>query len=199
MKMFRTLCTLVTLIALAISALWVKQTFYSDKTKIALDTPSVEKIQSLSALVTHKVYLNLYIEGSNEDYAGIWEVKGDALTSIDLTNIRLTDIDTENKTATLHLPPPQILSPRVDQESTRLVSIKGKGLPLLRKFKNKSVLLEEVMQQSQQKIAEVATQPHILDNARKEAAERLNALYNIVGWTLHIEWTDQSSPKPPQE
>lgn len=55
---------------------------------------------------------------------GSWLLKGDSCLSIDMGKARIIDKQEETKQATIVLPDPQVLAPRIDHSRTRTWSVK---------------------------------------------------------------------------
>ncbi len=152
--------------------------------------PTVEEIESLSELVTNRVYVADILKGSNKDYEGIWAINGDALITIDLSQANISDKDEKTKTATITLPLPKVVSARVDHERTKSGGIKGVRFALLRNPKNRAKIVDDAMQEAQAVVKKAASRPEIIENAKKQAKLNIQILYLKVGWDVSVKWLE---------
>jgi hypothetical protein len=150
--------------------------------------PTVEEIESLSELVTNRVYVADILKGTNKDYEGVWVINGDALITIDLSMATIAKIDEETKTATIILPLPKVVSARVDHERTKNGGIKGLRFALLRNPRNREKIVDDAMQEAQAVVEKAASRPEIIENAKKQAKLNIQILYLKVGWDVGVQW-----------
>ena len=88
--------------------------------------PTVEKLERLSQLVTTRIQIADILVAEGNGCRGSWLIKDDALLSVNLGQASITDKHDDTKQATIILPEPQVLQPRVDHSRTRTV---GGGPP----------------------------------------------------------------------
>jgi hypothetical protein len=193
MKMVKLLIPITLIIVITVCGLWLKKNFIDDqKPTIISMAPTVEEIESLSELVTNRVYVADILKGSNKDYEGIWAINGDALITIDLSQATISDKDEGAKTATITLPLPKVVSARVDHERTKNGGIKGVRFALLRNTKNRAKIVDDAMQEAQAVVKKAASRPEIIENAQKQAKLNIQILYLKVGWNVGIKWQGES-------
>ncbi len=167
-KIIRFLIPLALIAVIAVCGFWMKRNLIDNKSTIISMAPTVEEIESLSELVTNRVYVADILKGSNKDYEGIWAINGDALITIDLSQATISDEDEEAKTATITLPLPKVVSARVDHERTKNGGIKGVRFALLRNPKNRAKIVDDAMQEAQEAVVKkAASRPGIIENAKK--------------------------------
>ena len=189
MSLIRITFTLTLVTVLTVCGLWIKKNFIDDqKATIISMAPTVEEIESLSELVTNRVYVADIIKGSNKDYEGLWAINGDALITIDLSKALISNKNEELKTATINLPMPKVVSARVDHERTLQGGIKGIRFPLLRNPKNRAKMVDDAMLEAQTVIEKTAGRPEIIENAQKQAKLNIQLIYLKVGWNVDVEW-----------
>lgn len=197
MNTVRTIISSLILIALVGAGFWFKKNYLDDdKPEFTSLAPTVKEIQAMSELVTTKVYISDILEGNNKDYEGIWAINGDALITINLSKVTLTEVDENKKVATITLPLPQVSSARVDHERSRAGTITGKRIAILRNPKNRAKMVDDAMLEAQKLIKEAASKPEIIQNAKQQATLILENLYLKVGWKVIIRW--QNEPHTPQ-
>ncbi len=196
MSTAKNLITLATIVLLVFAGFWLKRHFLDpEKTEVTSLAPTIEDIQTLSELVTNRVYVSDILKGSNKDYEGVWAINGDALITIDLAKSELINLDEKSKTATLILPLPKVTSPRVDHSRSNVGFIKGKGFAPLRNTASRAKMIDDAMEEGQNIIAQAASKPEIISNAKRQATLIIQNLYLKVGWKIKIQWKNEN-PSP---
>jgi hypothetical protein len=156
--------------------------------------PSLERIQRLATLVTIRVDLSDVQVSSARGYVGGMRVallvKGDALLGTDLSRGRFEKFDRQARSAVLVLPQPQVTSPRLDQEQTRLFAVDTYGLWLLVPGDGRNIMVNRAYAQAQEAVAHAAADPQLVDKARQQAQEVLGWFFAQQGWTLSITWVE---------
>lgn len=189
MTIIRLLIPLALIAVITVCGFWMKKNFIDDQnTTVISMAPTVEEIESLSELVTNRVYVADILKGSNKDYEGVWAINGDALITIDLSQATISDKNEETKTATITLPLPKVVSARVDHERTVNGGIKGMRMAILRNPKNRSKMMDDAMQEAQAVVKKAAGRPEIIDNAKNQAKLNIQMLYLKVGWNVAVKW-----------
>ena len=193
MSLLRVILPLILITILSLGGLWVKKNFIDDqKSTIISMAPTVEEIETLSEMVTNRVYVSDILKGSNKDYEGLWAINGDALITVDLSQATVTDKDQETKTATITLPMPKVISARVDHERTLHGGVKGVRFALLRNPKNRAKMVDDAMLEAQNVVERAANRPEIIKNAQKQATLNIQMLYLKVGWNVTIKWREST-------
>jgi len=154
---------------------------------------TVERIQSLSSLVTTRVDVADVVETTIAGYTGSVKVailiKGDFLLGTDLSAARFEQVDAARRTATLVLPGPSVASPRVDHARTRIVSISTKGLwQIVPGDDDRAAVVNGAYAHAQRIVADAATGAAVVDRARRQAESVLRAFFDALGWTVAIRW-----------
>ena len=85
--------------------------------------PTVQTLQRLSHLVTTKVLIADILVGEGKGCRGSWLLKGDAILAVELAQAKVTDKHEDTKQATIILPEPVVLQPRIDHSRTRTWSV----------------------------------------------------------------------------
>lgn len=184
------------ILVITVCVIWLKKNFIDDqKSTLISMAPTVEEIETLTELVTNRIYVSDILKGTNKDYEGIWVINGDALITIDLSKATIIDKNEEAKTATITLPLPRVVSARVDHERTKSVGIKGLRFAPLRNTDNRAKIVDDAMQEAQAVIEKAANRPEIIENAKKQAELNIEVLYLKVGWNVTVKWqTDLDLP-----
>lgn len=185
------------ILVITVCVIWLKKNFIDDqKSTLISMAPTVEEIESLTELVTNRIYVSDILKGTNKDYEGIWAINGDALITIDLSKATIIDKNEEAKTATITLPLPRVVSARVDHERTKSGGIKGLRFAPLRNTDNRAKIVDDAMQEAQAVIEKAASRPEIIENAKKQAELNIEVLYLKVGWNVSVKWQiDLDLPK----
>jgi hypothetical protein len=185
------------ILVITVCVIWLKKNLIDDqKSTLISMAPTVEEIESLTELVTNRIYVSDILKGTNKDYEGIWAINGDALITIDLSKATIIDKNEEAKTATITLPLPRVVSARVDHERTKSGGIKGLRFAPLRNTDNRAKIVDDAMQEAQAVIEKAASRPEIIENAKKQAELNIEVLYLKVGWNVTVKWqSDLDLPK----
>lgn len=160
--------------------------------------PTITQIESLGLLTVARVHVADVLVAEGHSYRGSWLVKGDALFAVDCRQAELTSRDESKKTATIRLPAPMVLQPRVDHERTRTWSVeKETWVP----FKgDPDRLRDQAMLQAQRLVQHAVGLPEMQTLARENAEMLLKQMYRLVGWEVVIEWEEPkerpTSPSP---
>lgn len=148
--------------------------------------PTVERLQRLSSLVTSRVQLADVLIGTGEGCRGAFLIRGDCLLAINLSHAAITERDEEHSRATILLPLPEVLQPRVDHERTKTWEVSR--MTWLPWMANQDRLRDEVMLQAQRMIAQAAGAQENVEQAKRSAEVIIGALYEQVGWQVNVQW-----------
>src|SRR5271157_3813421 len=156
-------------------------------TSIDVSSPSVvEKIHQLSRLETVVYSLDKIVEGGRQSaylpdfLAGdkiLLVAHGEVIAGVDLGQLKPGDVTVKGDAVQVRLPPPQILTTRIDNGRTRVYS-RTTGL-LVATDPN---LESEVRLTAEQQIAQAALDDGILDKARQNARTSVAALLYGLGF-----------------
>ena len=86
--------------------------------------PTIERLERLSHLVSSRVSVADVLIGEGDGCHGAWLIRGDALLAVDLTHAQISEKDEAARRATILLPQPGILQPRVDHSRTKTWEVK---------------------------------------------------------------------------
>ena len=159
--------------------------------------PTIEQVQRLASLVTARVQVADVLCTAITGYTGQVRiavlVKGDFLLGVDLGQARFEDVDDQARTAVLVLPAPQVTSPRVDHERTRIFAIDTTGLwQLLPSDARRAELVEQAMREAQTVVADAAGYGDLMAQARHNAELLLGGFFQeALGWDITIRWQDE--------
>jgi len=156
--------------------------------------PTIERLERLSSLVTSRVSVADILIGEGEGCCGAWLIRGDALLAVDLSHAQITEKDEGARRATIVLPPPGILQPRVDHERTKTWEVRRNvWLPW---HADQDKLRDAVMLQAQCLVSQAAASKENIEQAKRSAAAILRALFEELGWDVRICWQEtHAEPK----
>jgi hypothetical protein len=155
--------------------------------RMKVDQPTViRQIRGLDRLETVSYTLEKIIGGERENpilpnfLAGdrlLLIVHGQVIAGIDLSKLQSSDVVVKGRSVSIHLPPAEIFTVRLDNEKSKVYS-RETGL-----FSTPDPNLEtEVRQEGERQIRDAALQESILDNSNKNARQTLTSLLNGLGF-----------------
>lgn len=148
--------------------------------------PTIERLESLSELVCLRVHVSDVLVGENDNYRGSWLIKGDAVLGIDLRRAMIVECDKATRRARIRLPPPAVISPRVDHDRTRTWSVEKttwipwKGSP--------DTLRDEAMWHAQRVIQAACSSKENVQIAKASAVKIIHEIHRMVDWDVAVEW-----------
>jgi hypothetical protein len=154
---------------------------------------TIERVQSLSSLVTARVDVADVVETTLAGYTGGVRVailvRGDFLLGTDLTRARFEAVDRLNRTATLVLAAPAVASPRVDHARTRVFAISTSGLwQAVPTDEGRAAVVTRALADAQAIVAAAAVDPAVTARSRAQAEAVLRACFDAAGWAVEIRW-----------
>lgn len=156
--------------------------------------PTIEKLQRLSHLATSRVYVVDVLIGETDNCRGAWLIRGDALLAVDLNRAQVTERNEKGKNASVVLPSPEVLQPRVDHEKTKTWEVRS--LAWLPWTTDESRLRDAVMLHAQRLVAQAAGSKENIEQAKRAAEAIIRALYSEVGWDVKVIWQQPQDVKP---
>ena len=158
--------------------------------------PTVEKLEELGALVSTRVHVADILAGKyNGHWRGSWLIKGDALLVVDMRKAVIASKDETSRQASINLPPPCVMQPRVDHEKTLTYSVeKTTWIPgLFLPADQSDKLRDAAMRHAQSLIEKAAGSKEHIDEARIATATLIKGFYQLVGWNVEVRWMDDRS------
>jgi hypothetical protein len=154
---------------------------------ISLNQPAVvRQIQELQRLETVNYTMDKIISGERDNpylpkfLAGdrlLLVVHGEVIGGIDLAKVRPKDVSVSGRTISLHLPPAEIFTTRIDNAKTRVYS-RDTGL-----FSSADPNLEsEVREAAEQQLQQAALQDGLLQTAEQNAQSTLMSMLKGFGF-----------------
>jgi len=157
--------------------------------------PTIRQIRDLAELVTAKVTIADVQDSTLSGYLGavkaILIIRGDALLGPDLSQAKIISCDNAAKSIVIELPRPHVISYRLDQTATHLVSLTHDGLWLIVPGDaGRTVVLNRAYAEAEQAVARAAMTPATIDEAADHAGHVLTAFFATGGWTVQVRWIE---------
>lgn len=161
-------------------------------------SPVITRVQSLGEVVTAKVHLADVLTASDDGFKGAWIIRGDALIAVDLTLAAMPAdrVDEMRRTATVVLPRPHVLQPRVDHARTETYDIRRIGWSWWKGDRDK--LCDLAMKSAQERIRADAESLSMIDLGRRAAEKLISLIGDTLDWTVTVEWQDRPTPTDQQ-
>lgn len=152
--------------------------------------PTMVQLERLQYLVSTRVHVADVLVGESRWLEGSWLIQGDALLAVDMSKSEVNDKDEKSRTATIVLPQPSVLSPRVNHERTQRWDIKSRSwIPLASLLLGDRTAMEkQAMVQAQELVERAASSQHHKEIARRGIHGMLAELYRGLGWNVSVQW-----------
>jgi hypothetical protein len=152
--------------------------------------PPIVQVQSMSELATTRVRIADGLDGENENWRVKWALHGEVVLGVDLSQAQYAEVSAGNRTATLSLPLPHLISSKVDHErSTELharskwwIPVPPDGPPGLQSLR------DEVWKHGDVKIQQLGQQEGYKQTTRVNTERVLNGLFEPLGWKVKYQW-----------
>ena len=155
---------------------------------------TIEQVQALSCLVTTRVEVADVQETRLDGYTGSVKaallLRGDFLLGVDLSQAKFESVNETARTATLILPQPQVTSPRLDHERTRVFAVLQTGLwqIALGGGQTSGEVVDRAYRDTQRFVAAAADDPAMIGRSRQQAESVLAAFFKATGWKVSVRW-----------
>ena len=156
--------------------------------------PTVKDLEKLGDITVLKLTVSDVMEGNKYGYKGAWLVKGDVLYSVDMTKATVVSRSDGDREATIMLPLPKAVQPRVDHSRTRTYSVaRTSWLP---SSDRQSQLRDESMNEAQKLVERAASTDEYITLAKRNAEMLVTLMYNLVDWDVKVVWGDPTLGPP---
>jgi len=160
--------------------------------------PTIEQVRELASLVTLDVPISDTQVSKLKGFVGgvelILSVHGDVQIATDLSQARFDRIDERVQSATLTLPRPLVQRPRIDHEKTRILEITRGGMwRLVPGQAGESALINQAMLTAQHMLADTATDPKLITQARDHTEKIVCGFFATLDWRIDVQWDDAVS------
>jgi len=158
----------------------------------AVSGPTIVELEELGHLAAMRVHIADILVVEDARWKGAWLIKGDALLAVDMRQVTIVDKDESTHQATIVLPIPQVIQPRVDHQKTCTWDVKKTTwIPGLFLPDGSNVLRDAAMQQAQLAIENAANSEENIDQACLRTSTLIQRFYEMVGWRVEIRWEDR--------
>ncbi len=121
--------------------------------------------------------------------SAVLAVKGDVQVGVDLAAGQWQQVDEQSRTAVLRLPEPKASRPRLDHDRSQLFAVKQEGLWLITPGDRMyGLVTDRAWVEAQKTVANAATDPQIIEKARRHAERVLLSHFAALGWHVQIRW-----------
>ncbi|HUE74997.1 MAG TPA: DUF4230 domain-containing protein [Pirellulaceae bacterium] len=159
--------------------------------------PTVQQLEGMGELATVRVNIIDVLTAEGDGYKGSWLIKGDALLACDMSAARVLNHSDELQTATIELPLPAAMSPRVDHEKTKTWSVeKTTWIPW--RAGNQDAFRDGAMIHAQRLVEEAAGSEENIGLAKTHTELLMRKTFELVGWHVDVRWHNgkQESSEP---
>jgi hypothetical protein len=152
--------------------------------------PTIVQLERLQYLVSTRVHVADVLVGESRWLEGSWIIQGDALLAVDMAKAVIKDRNDQAKTSIIVLPKPDVLSARVNHETTQEWDIKSRSwVPLASALLGDRTGMEkQAMLQAQQLVERAAGSNDNKAAARQGVEGMLTEFYRAVGWHISVQW-----------
>ncbi|HSZ56415.1 MAG TPA: DUF4230 domain-containing protein [Tepidisphaeraceae bacterium] len=199
-KMFWRSAATILLFSAAILGWWIRPGGREaiDPQLLGRQLLTVERIQSLSELTTLKVDVAdarvTRLQGRTGSVQAVLVVQGEVIIGVDLASARFEQVNRTHNSAVLVLPDPKVQSMGLDHERTKLIGVWQGGLweivPGGQEADTAAVNLG--YRDAQRALGTLAGDRALLDRARRQAQDVLQAFFIALGWDVTIRWANQT-------
>lgn len=158
----------------------------SPNAQAAAPPPSLATIRNMSELATTRVHISDVITGKNQHWEGKWLLHGELILGVDLAKASYGQTHPETKEAVLRLPPPHLISSKVEHDRSEELFMKS--LSWMSFSSDPKLLRDAVWKQADGKLKRLAEEPGYAERAKVQAERVLQDLFGGVGWKVRFEW-----------
>jgi hypothetical protein len=198
--------TLITLLLAALAAVTAWK-LKPEKEQVPT-APPVVSVQEMGTLATLKVNYANVIEFNDRITQDIpwtqWELRfggtrvlllarGECLIGPDLKTAKYEQLSPANKTATLILPSPKVITARLNHDpktgGSSFYTVDNNGIAaLIPGTDNQTKTMNRALQKGQSEIEAACSRPEQMISARKSAEAVLQPVVSTTGWKINIVW-----------
>ena len=182
------ICLLALLAGIALFGFYHRFEPPSQPVIVTSQGPTLTRLERLARLVASCAQIVDVLVGETDKCRGVWLIRGDALLAIDLDRAQITEKNEETRKATIRLPQPTILQPRVDHEHSRVFEIRS--LTFIPWHSDQDRVRDAVYLQAQRLVSQAAGSRENVDAAKRAAEVIIGAFFEQFGWEVKVSWAD---------
>ncbi len=154
--------------------------------------PTIVELEELGHLAAMRVHIADILVVEDARWTGSWLIKGDALLAVDMRQVTIANKDELTHQATIVLPIPLVIQPRVDHQKTCTWDVKKTTwIPGLFLPDGSNALRDAAMQQAQLAVENAANSDENIEQARLRTSTLIQRFYELVGWRVEVRWSDR--------
>lgn len=159
----------------------------------ARTAPTLQQIQMLAQLTTLRLDVAdvqvTHLEGKLGGMSVALVLRAQIDIATDLTAARLENVDPVNRTATLVLPMPNAMPPRIDHERSQLFAFDTRGLWQINpQDTTYARIVNQAYRAAEQAVANMGSSDPMTGKAKQQAEAVIRAFCNTLGWEVVIHW-----------
>ena len=157
------------------------------KTGSESSSPTITEIQRLGELVVLRVNVADVLEEEDQDFKGVWIVRGDALVAVDMRLAQRLPADMNTKRLAVRLPQPRVIQPRVNFKKSKTYDVSKKAWwnPFV---DGQEEFTDQGMIRAQGIVERASSEEEIMGQARDQTELMLDNMYRLVGWDVDVVW-----------
>ncbi|HSH96639.1 MAG TPA: DUF4230 domain-containing protein [Roseimicrobium sp.] len=161
---------------------------------------AIDRVTELAELLVVKFDVTDVVVTSLQGRTGgvqvVLLVKGDVSLGIDVAAAQFREVDCDNRTAVLALPPPTASRPRLDHTRTRIVLLRKEGLWQLSPGPTPyAAATDQALSDAQALVNVAGTTVDADHRARSHAEQVLQAFFKSIEWRVSVRWSDVEKPQ----
>eukprot|EP00456_Euglypha_rotunda_P032756 TRINITY_DN253_c0_g1_i17.p1 TRINITY_DN253_c0_g1~~TRINITY_DN253_c0_g1_i17.p1 ORF type:complete len:196 (+),score=20.29 TRINITY_DN253_c0_g1_i17:526-1113(+) len=180
-------CVLVILTSLVPFAYWMgTQHETIPRVTRSAGRPLIQ-LERIGELAPVRIHVADVLVAEGEGYRGSWLIKGDALITCEVSEAKLTEVDSVRRRARLQLPPLKVASARVDFGKSKTWSVENTTwLPW--SGGDQDLFRDAAMYHAQQLVEEAAMSATSIESAQVQTELIVRQMYEAVDWHITVEW-----------
>jgi hypothetical protein len=158
--------------------------------RFVVQGPTINQVQSLNLLTVQSVQVVSEMEAEAAFRKGTWIVRGSADYVVDFSRAKMIERDEGAKVVSISLPQPELRSPRLDEQRTRLVTLENTGIGwwTIGMAGSREVFEQTSRGQMQLAVVRAARDEQFVSLARLSAERLVGSIFELAGWRVRIEW-----------
>jgi hypothetical protein len=158
--------------------------------RFVVQGPTINQVQALNLLTVQSVQVVSEMEAEAAFRKGTWIVRGSADYVVDFSRAKLVERDEQAKVVTISLPQPELRSPRLDEQRTRLVTLENTGIGwwTIGMAGSRDIFEKTSRTQMQLAVVRAARDEQFVSLARLSGERLVASIFELAGWRVRIEW-----------
>lgn len=169
----------------------------SSPSQLIAGPATIDQVRSLKLLTVLSFEVTSDAESEHADRKGVWLARGKADYAVDFSRATVASTSHSSKVVRLRLPPPKVRNAHLDIARTRMLTYEktGWGWWTLGALGSRQDFEQRSREMLQERIQKAAEESSLVDSAKGATVQLLQSLYETVGWTVQVEWSEEASEK----